>query len=99
MVPEIKYFISQTGDGFEAIYQGQKVGEITFARVGSDKIIIDYTGVAPEFRHHQVGLTLVRNVANMARSQQKHILALCPFARAMFNRYPEFDDVRLKRVR
>lgn len=98
MVQDVKYFISQTGDGFQAVYQGQTIGEITFARVGSDKIIIDYTGVAPEFQHQNIGLTLVRNVANMARVQKKHILALCPFARAMFNRYSEFDDVRLMRV-
>lgn len=95
MESDIKYFFSQSGDGFKAVYHGQKIGEITFARLGSDKIIIDYTGVAPQFRHHQVGLTLVRNVANMARDQKKYILALCPFARAMFNRYSEFDDVRL----
>lgn len=99
MVPDVKYFVSESGDGFDAVYQGQKIGEITFARVGADKIIIDYTGVDPEFQHHKIGLTLVRNVANMARAQKKRILALCPFARAMFNRYAEFDDVRLMNVR
>ena len=98
MESEIKYFVSQTGDGFDAFYQDQKIGEITFARVGADKIIIDYTGVAPEFQHREIGLTLVRNVANMARTQKKRVLALCPFARAMLNRYAEFDDVRLMRV-
>ena len=95
MSNEVQYFLSESKDGFDAIYNGQKVGEITFVRVGSDKLIIDYTGVEHDFRHRNIGLTLVRNVANMARNQHRYIITLCPFARAMFNRFPEFDDVRL----
>lgn len=95
MSETVQYFISETRDGFDAIVSGTKVGEITFVRVGSDKLIIDYTGVAPEYRRRHIGLTLVRNVANMARTQHRRVIALCPFARAMFNRFSEFDDIRL----
>lgn len=95
MPNEIQYFISQEQDKIEAVYQGQKIGEITFVRIGVDKLIIDYTGVNPEFRKQEIGLSLVRNVADMARSQKRRVIALCPFARAMFNRYSEFDDIRL----
>lgn len=95
MENEVQYLISQTQDSIDAILRGQKVGEITFVRVGADKLIIDYTGVAPDFRNRQIGLTLVRNVAAMARAQHRHVIALCPFARAMFNRFSEFDDIRL----
>lgn len=95
MQNNVQYFISETRDGFEAFVSGQKVGEITFVRIGPDKLIIDYTGVAPDYRHQQIGLTLVRNVANMARIQHRRVIALCPFARAMFNRFAEFDDIRL----
>lgn len=98
MSENIQYFISPERDGFEAVVNGRKVGEITFVRIGADKLIIDYTGVAPEFRNRKIGLTLVRNVANMARAQHRHVMSLCPFARAMFNRFPEFDDVRLMNV-
>ena len=95
MSETVQYFISETHDGFDAIVSGVKVGEITFVRIGADKLIIDYTGVAPEYRNRHIGLTLVRNVANMARAQHRHVIAMCPFARAMFNRFPEFDDIRL----
>lgn len=91
----VQYFMSETRNGFDAIVSGQKVGEITFVRVGADKLIIDYTGVAPEYRNRHIGLSLVRNVASMARTQHRHVIALCPFARAMFNRFSEFDDIRL----
>ena len=95
MTDDVKYFVSQNGNGIEAMLGNEKVGEITFVRIGADKLIIDYTGVAPSFRNKNIGLTLVRNVADMARAQHMHIITLCPFARAMFNKYPEFDDIRL----
>lgn len=95
MSETVQYFISKTRDGFDAIVSGAKVGEITFVRVGADKLIIDYTGVSPEYRNRQIGLSLVRNVANMARAQRRRVIAMCPFARAMFNRFSEFDDIRL----
>lgn len=98
MADEIQYFLSKNGDGFDAVIHGHKIGEITFVRVGSDKLIIDYTGVDPEYRHRNIGLSLVRSVADMARSQHRHIITLCPFARAMFNRFSEFDDIRLMNV-
>ncbi|MBR5153571.1 MAG: N-acetyltransferase [Alphaproteobacteria bacterium] len=95
MVDDIQYFISESGDAFHAVLHGHKIGEITFVRIGSDKLIIDYTCVDPTYRNRHVGLSLVRRVAAMARSQRLHVLALCPFARAMFNRFSEFDDIRL----
>lgn len=98
MSEEIKYFLLPSQDGFEAIWHGRRIGEITFVRIGSDKLIIDYTAVAPEFRKQSVGLTLVRNVVNFARMQKRRVITLCPFARAMFNRFSEFDDVRLMNV-
>lgn len=95
MQKDIEFFESETGSGFEAICRGRKVGEITYVRVGIDKLIIDYTGVDPEFRNQQIGLGLVRTVADMARNQKRRVVTICPFARAMFNRYSEFDDIRL----
>lgn len=95
MITDVKYFISAGGDGFDAMLHGQKIGEITFVRVGRDRLIIDNTTVSPDFRHNHVGLSLVRNVADFARSQHRHVITLCPFARAMFNRFSEFDDIRL----
>jgi predicted GNAT family acetyltransferase len=95
MPDEIQYAFSLDGMGIHAIFRGQKVGEITYVRVGLDKLIIDYTVVDAPFRGRQIGLGLVRHAVRMAREQKRKVITLCPFARAMFNRYPEFDDVRL----
>lgn len=95
MSREIKYTLAIDGLGYNAECDGHKIGEITFVRVGNDKFIIDHTAVVEPFRGKQVGLNLVRQVCNLARNQHRKIVALCPFARAMFNKYAEFDDVRL----
>lgn len=95
MTNEIQYFESEQHNSFYAMHNGKKVGEITYIRVGINKLIIDFTNVEPDYRNQHIGLTLVRNVANMARSQKKYVVTLCPFARAMFNKYSEFDDIRL----
>ena len=95
MAYQIQYTIYPDGLGFVAEVYGQHIGEITFAKTGMNKIIIDHTAVIENYRHLQIGLNLLRCVADLARNQNKKIMPLCPFARAMFNRYSEFDDVRL----
>lgn len=95
MLENIQYFMSSAQDGFEAFCNGRKIGEITFVRIGVDTLLIDYTFVVPEFRGQHIGLTLLRKVVEMARAHKMHVVALCPFVRAMFGRFSEFDDVRL----
>lgn len=95
MADNIIYMPSVDGSGIDAIFHGQVIGQVTFVRIGMDKLIIDYTGVATPYRGKKIGLTLVRHVAELARSQKRRVITICPFARAMFNRYPEFDDIRL----
>ena len=95
MMDDIRYMPSVDGSGIDAIFHGQIIGQVTFVRIGMDKLMIDYTGVATPHRGKNIGLTLVRHVADMARSQHRRVITICPFARAMFNKYPEFDDIRL----
>ncbi len=95
----ISYDIFPDGLGFYANCDGHHVGQITFVRVGIDKMIIDHTDVSDGFRHKHVGLSLVRCAANLARNQRRKIITMCPFASAMFSRYPEFDDVRFLNAR
>ena len=95
MTDDIQYIQSKNGSGFDAIYKGQIVGQVTYVRIGLDKLILDYTGVDSPYRGRHIGLTLVRNVADLARAQHRRVITICPFARAMFNRFAEFDDIRL----
>ena len=95
MTNEVQYIQSSDGASIDAVLHGHVIGQVTFVRIGLDKMIVDYTMVKKPYRGRNIGLELIRSVANMARAQHRHIVTLCPFARAMFNRSPEFDDVRL----
>lgn len=98
MTYEITYVLFPDGLGFYANYAGSHVGEITFVRVGIDKLIIDSTSVSEGYRHEHIGLSLVRHVADFARQHHRKIITMCPFAQAMFSKYSEFDDVRFINV-
>lgn len=95
----ITYDIFPDGLGFYANCAGQHVGEITFVRVGIDKMIIDRTSVSEKYRNGHIGLNLVRCVAKLARDQHRKVIPMCPFASAMFSRFHEFDDVRFLHTR
>ncbi len=67
--------------------------EMTYSKLGDDKIIIDHTGVPDAFRGQGVGAALVLRGVIDARAAGKKIIPLCPFAAAQFKRHPEWADV------
>lgn len=78
-------YVVRGADGAEA--------ELTFTRVGEQRLIIDHTGVPDVFRGQGIGARLVARAVEDARAAGKTIIPLCPFAAAQFRRNPEWDDV------
>jgi predicted GNAT family acetyltransferase len=72
-------------DGHEA--------EMTYSRASAALIIIDHTGVPDALRGRGVGPVLVQRAVEDARREGFKILPLCPFAKAQFERHPEWRDV------
>jgi predicted GNAT family acetyltransferase len=72
-------------DGVEA--------EMTYSRAGEGLIIIDHTEVPAALRGRKVGERLVRQAVEDARREKVAIVPLCPFAKAQFDRHPEWHDV------
>jgi hypothetical protein len=71
--------------------------EMTWSKAGAGLVIIDHTEVPAAFRGQGLGLALVARAVDDARAAGKQILPLCPFARAQFDRHPEWHDVLQKR--
>lgn len=67
--------------------------EMTYSRVGNTQIIIDHTEVPDALRGRKVGERLVRQAIEDARRDKVVIIPLCPFAKAMIGRHPEWHDV------
>ena len=72
-------------DGHEA--------EMTYSRASPTLLIIDHTGVPDVLRGRGVGQALVRRSVEDARREGFRILPLCPFAKAQFERHPDWADV------
>ena len=98
MPTDIEYETLPNGNGFCAKYHGQKIGEIDIITVGADRLIIESTQINSEYNGTDLCHELVRCVAEFARRTHRKILTMFPRAQSVFNRYAEFDDVRMIRV-
>jgi hypothetical protein len=90
--------IEQDEDGKKgrfAIYEdGEFAGEMTYTWAGTNKFIIDHTGVEEAFGGKGYGKMLLMKAVEFAREKGIKILPLCPFAKAEFDKNVEISDVR-----
>lgn len=78
---------------FYVIVDSKPEAEMTYVWSGDQRIIIDHTGVSKALQGQHVGKQLVDAAVVWARKNQLKILPLCPFARAVFDKTPEYQDV------
>ena len=75
---------------------GRRVAEMTYSR-GGKVTIIDHTQVDDSMRGTGAGRRLVEAAVQWARQDQVRLLPLCPFARSVFEKTPEWADVLVQR--
>ena len=71
----------------------ERLAEMTYSKAGDKMVIIDHTEVSDALRGKGAGKQLVNAAVEYARANQLKILPLCPFAKALFDKTPEFKDV------
>ena len=69
---------------------------LTYSRIDDHNIILDHTAVAPEAKGSGAGKAVVMHVVAWARKNDQKILPLCPFAKGVFERNPDIQDVLRK---
>ncbi|MBD0724011.1 GNAT family N-acetyltransferase [Flavobacterium sp. L1I52] len=79
------YFYVKVNDRIEA--------KMTFVFAGPHKIIIDHTEVNPGHNGKNFGKKMVEKAVSFAREKNLKILPLCPFAKKVFDKTPEYSDV------
>lgn len=67
--------------------------KMTFVFAGPHKIIIDHTEVNPGHNGKNFGKKMVEKAVLFARETNLKIIPLCPFAKKVFDKTPEFGDV------
>ena len=88
---EIKHSDDGTKGYFSAKEGDIKAGLMTYVWAGEDKFIIDHTEGNPDFKG--IGRKLLDAAVAYARESNKRIIPLCPFAKKMFDKTPEIQDV------
>jgi uncharacterized protein len=71
----------------------ERLAEMTYSKAGDKLIIIDHTEVSDALRGKGAGKQLITAAVEYARKNQIKILPLCPFAKSVFDKSPEFNDV------
>jgi predicted GNAT family acetyltransferase len=82
-------------DGRGMFYMGHDGGilaEMVYTLSGN-KMVIEHTEVNVELEGQGVGKKLVQTAVEYARTHELKILPLCPFAKSVFNKVTEWQDV------
>jgi predicted GNAT family acetyltransferase len=69
---------------------------MVYRRDAKNNIIIEHTEVGDELKGKNAGYQLVHTAVEYAREHNIKILPLCPFAKSVFDKKPEFADVLVK---
>ena len=90
---EIKHLNNEKNGTFEIYFDGEKAGEMTYKWAGKDKFIIDHTEVDEAYGGKGLGKDLVKAGVEYAREKNVKVIPLCPFAKKVIEKIPEFQDV------
>jgi uncharacterized protein len=93
---EIKHETNDSKGAFYVEKDGARLAEMTYSKAGEGMIIIDHTQVDDSLRGEGVGKKLVEKGVGFARENDLKVLPLCPFAKAIIDKTPEFQDVLKK---
>ena len=90
---EIKQINDIKKGHFEAVEDDNQAGKMTYTWAGDAKFIIDHTEVDDEFNGKGVGKKLVIAAVDYARNSNLKIIPLCSFAKSVFDKTEEIQDV------
>jgi uncharacterized protein len=92
---EILHECSGQRGAFVIRRDGRVLAQMTYS-VGGAIAIIDHTDVEAELRGTGAGAKLVKAAVDWARAEKKRLMPLCPFARSVFDKTPQYGDVLKK---
>lgn len=78
---------------FQALDNEEIAGKIEYTWAGQSKFIIDHTEVYPQFKGQGVGKKLIKATVDFAKENKLKVIPLCPFAKKIIEKTPEFQGV------
>ncbi len=78
---------------FTIFKEDEQIGKMTYTWAGKDKFIIDHTEVDDGHEGNGYGKMLVMEAVSFARAENLKIMPLCPFAKKVFDKNSDLEDV------
>lgn len=76
-----------------ACTEPMQVGEMTYQRPTPERMIIDHTRVYDGFEGRGIARQMVLAAVNFARANNRKIIPVCSYARAVLTRTEEYKDI------
>lgn len=92
-LPPIAHEDNASRGAFYLEQGGRRLAEMTYSRTNDQLIVIDHTEVDASLGGQGVGRRLLEALVQWARETGTRVIALCPFAKAQFNKDPTIRDV------
>ncbi|NVY95996.1 N-acetyltransferase [Lactobacillus sp. DCY120] len=86
-------FKHQAGCFYQEDAQKHLIGKITYTHLKDQVISIDSTFVDPNYRNQGIARALLEEVIQRARQKYWHIIPVCPYARIVFERESQLQDL------
>ena len=80
---------------FVWLENSERLAVMSYTVAGS-RVIIDHTDVDDRLRGQGAGKQLVKAAVDWARGGNRKLMPLCPFARSVFDKTPDYSDVLAK---
>lgn len=90
---EINHLQTDKGGKFYFQENGKELAQMVYLNAGVNLIVIEHTDVHSSLQGKGTGKILLENLVNYARQKNLQVIPLCPFARATFEKTPEWQDV------
>lgn len=83
------------GENRYYVMDGEKeIGEVTYSVTGEGILILDHTYVDDAYRGQGIAQVLVKLVVDLAISENKKVMPLCPYAKREFMKNPEYQKIQ-----
>lgn len=92
-IMEVKQSNNEKKGSFFVEVDNKVEAEMTYVWAGPQKIIIDHTEVSEKLKGQSAGKWMLEKAVQFARENGIKILPLCPFAKSVFDKTPEYSDV------
>ena len=74
-------------------YENEIAAEMIYSMSSDGNMIIEHTEVSDELKGKNIGYELVHASVEYARHHGLKIITICPFAKSVFDKKPDFRDV------